>query len=219
MLRCLLVLVILSPWLVLEARAGAWPREKGQGFLSVSGQIDQPDDFGFYNHFIGLYAEYGATDRLTLGLDLGGDTLRMTKGIAFARWPLGQLERPLKLAVEIGLGQVDGQNALRPGLSVGQGFTIWDRHGWAAVDGRLVLFKSGGHTLESDMTIGLSTSRRSKTILQIQTGRPAHGRPYTRLAPSFVYRMRPGAYLEFGLIAPLSGSGKRGLKLGIWRKF
>ncbi|WP_417727972.1 hypothetical protein [Roseovarius sp.] len=219
MLRCLLIAVLVLPWLIGMAGAGAWPRGKGQTFLAASGQIEGPDQFGLYRQNFTLYAEHGLTERLTLGLDLGGDTLRMTKSIAFVRWPIGQDAQAVKIAVEMGLGEVSEETALRPGVSLGRGFTLWGRHGWAAFDGRAVVFGSGDMTLESDITFGLNTTARSKVLVQLQTGHPALGQAYTRFAPSYVYATRPGAHLEFGLVLPVSGGGERGVKLGLWREF
>ncbi|EAQ27163.1 hypothetical protein [Roseovarius sp. 217] len=219
MLRCLTLALMLLPWLITTAEAGAWPRDKGQTFLATSGQMEGPDEFGLYRQSFTLYAEYGLTERVTLGLDLGGDTLRMTKSIAFARWPIGRAGRKVRLAFEIGLGEVDETAALRPGLSLGRGLTLWGRHGWAAFDGRAVVFGDSRMTLESDITFGLNTTQRSKAILQLQTGRPSFGRAYSRFVPSFVYETKPGAHLEFGVILPFSGGGERGVKLGLWRQF
>lgn len=215
----LLLAVLILPLLNGMAKAGAWPRAKGQTFLATTGQIDAPDETGLRRQSFTLYAEYGATERLTLGLDLGGDALRMTKTIAFARWPIGRPAQQVKIAVELGLGQVSEVNALRPGLSFGRGLTLWRRQGWAAFDGRVVVVGGGQVTLESDITLGLDITARGKVMAQVQTGRPAAGRAYTRFAPSYVYATKPGAHLEVGLILPLSGGGERGIKLGLWRSF
>ncbi|MFU8776984.1 MAG: hypothetical protein ACNA7M_04875, partial [Roseovarius sp.] len=141
------------------------------------------------------------------------------KAIAFARWPIGRPARDLKIAVDIGIGEVSEQSALRPGVSLGRGLTLWGRHGWAAFDGRAVVFGTGQVTLESDITLGLDITARGKMIAQLQTGRPAEGRAYARVAPSYVHETRPGSQLEFGVILPLSGGGERGMKLGLWRSF
>lgn len=219
MLRRLILAFAMLPWLVSAVDAGAWPRAKGQTFLATAGQVDAPDETGLARQSFTLYAEYGATERLTLGLDLGGDALRMTKAIAFARWPVGQDARTWKIAVEIGVGQVSEQSVLRPGLSLGRGLTLWGRQGWAAFDGRAVIFGGGEVTLESDLTLGIAISTRGKVLAQVQTGQEAGGRPYARFAPSYVHETKPGAQLEFGVIVPLSGEGERGLKLGLWRSF
>ena len=216
--RLLLALAVLA-WLATDGHAGAWMRSKGEGFLSATGTVEGPDELGLYRQNFGLYAEYGATARLTFGVDLGGDTLRMTKAIAFLRWPLRDPARDTKLAVEIGIGQVEQENALRPGLSIGRGVTIGRHHGWLNADGRAIVFESGDTAFETDLTAGLSIGERVKLIAQLQAGRPAQGRDYLRLAPSIIYQTRPDTHLEFGVTEPLSGGGERGVKLGLWRKF
>jgi hypothetical protein len=219
MSRCLALAVLLSFWLASPVLSGAWPREKGTVFLSLAGQAEGPDEHGVYRQNFTLYTEYGLTERLTLGVDAGGDAVRMTKAIGFLRWPLGRADRRMKLALELGAGQVDGENALRPGLSLGRGVEIGKRQGWLAADGRAILFTGGGMTLESDLTFGLSFTNRSKVILQIQAGHPDPGAAYARFAPSFVFETKPGTHIEFGLTEPLLGNGDRGFKLGLWRKF
>ncbi|SEL80255.1 hypothetical protein SAMN05443999_10872 [Roseovarius azorensis] len=219
MSRLLILGLILMPWLAVMATAGAWPRDKGQVFAVLSGQIEGPDEFGFYRQSNALYAEYGVTGRLTLGVDLGGDALRMNKTIAFLRWPLGRVDRSLKLAFELGAGQVEEKNALRPGLSLGRGFMLGGRQGWLAVDGRAVLFGGRDVALESDITFGLSASRKTRMILQLQSGRPDTGDPYARFAPSLIYETKPGQQVELGVITPIAGGGDNGIRLGLWRRF
>lgn len=219
MTRCLILALTLLPWLSPVAMAGPWPRATGEGFLALSGQTEGPDDFGFYRQSASLYSEYGLTDRLTLGLDLNGDTLRMSKAIVFLRWPAGPPERALKLAVELGAGVVEEEAALRPGLSLGRGISLAGRQGWLALDTRVALRGGGKTTYESDATFGVSTGARTKLILQIQSGLSDGGTGYARFAPSLVYEIRSGQHVELGLIAPISGEGENGFRLGLWRQF
>ncbi len=219
MLRRLILALILLPCLAAMAQAGAWSRGKGKTFTASSGQIEGPDAYGFYHPSFTFYGEHGLTDRLTAGADLGGDGVQMSKVIGFLRWPLGRAERRLKLAFEMGAGQVDEQNALRPGLSLGRGISLWDRNGWLAVDSRAILFGGGDVAYESDFTFGLSTTRKTKLILQVQTGQPAIGKSYARFAPSFVYETKPGQHIEFGVSQMFHGGRTHGVKLGLWRSF
>lgn len=219
MIQRLILALITLPWLVVMAQAGAWPREKGQGFLSFSSQFAERDETGINRQSFSAYAEYGAGGRLTLGFDVGGDAISMSKAIAFARWPLGRAGRALRLAVELGAGQVEEETALRPGFSLGRGFTLGARHGWLAADTRAILFAGGGAAFETDLTAGLAVGGRLLGIVQVQAGAPDNGRDYLRLAPSLVYEMRPGAQIELGVLAPLSGGGEREFKLGLWRRF
>ncbi|MEI4231973.1 hypothetical protein [Roseovarius sp. D22-M7] len=219
MVRCLTLAVVLLLWLAPVAEAGAWLREKGTAFVELSGRVTEPDEYGFYGLDAGLYAEYGLAERLTLGLDAGHDTLRVSKAVVFMRLPLGRETRQTKLAVELGAGEVGEETALRPGLSVGRGITLWDRGGWLNADGRMVLAGSGAMTLETDLTFGLSITKRAKIILQLQAGQPDTGDGYAKFAPSFVYETKPGTHLEIGLTQPLTGSDRRGLSLDLWRMF
>jgi hypothetical protein len=219
MLARLILVLALLPWLATAAQGGAWPRARGEGFLAASGTVEGPDRFGLYRQNFRLYAEYGATARLTFGVDLGGDIQRMTKTIAFLRRSLGRPSREVKFAVEIGAGQVEGENALRPAVSIGRGIAIGGHHGWLNADGRAILVAGGGTAFETDLTAGLSVGARLKAMVQLQAGIPSQGRDYLRLAPSLIYEMRPGTHLEFGVTEPLSGGGERGVKLGLWRKF
>jgi len=215
----LLLFLALLPWLSTAVLGGAWPRAEGEGFLAVSGTVEGPDEFGLYSQSFSLFAEYGATERFTFGVDLGGDAGRMSKAIAFLRWPLGRSEHQLSLALEIGAGQVDQEPALRPAFSVGRGISLGERHGWFNADTRAILFEGGTTAYETDLTAGLSLGARVKALVQLQAGVPAEGRDYLRLAPSLVYETRPGTHLELGVTEPISGGGERGFKLGLWHKF
>lgn len=219
MLRRLVLAVIILHCLATLAQAGAWPREKGKTFLANSGQVEGPDGYGFYHPTFALYGEYGLTERLTVGADIGGDGVQMSKVIGFLRWPLGHRDRTVKLAFEIGAGQVGAKNALRPGLSLGRGLSLWDRNGWLALDNRAVVFSADKMALESDFTFGLSSSRKTKVILQVQAGLPAYGDAYARFAPSFVYETKPGQHIEIGVSQMFHGGRRHGVKLGLWRNF
>ncbi|MGI3210733.1 hypothetical protein ACROSR_06400 [Roseovarius tibetensis] len=219
MVRCLTLAVVLLLGLAPDAGAGAWLREKGTAFVELSGQVTEPDEYGFHGLDAGLYAEYGLAERLTLGVDAGHDMLRVSKAVVFLRLPLGRETRKTKLAVELGAGQVGDDTALRPGLSIGRGLRLWDRSGWLNADGRVVLARGGAMTLESDLTAGLSITARAKIILQLQLGQPDTGTGYATLAPSVVYETKPGTHLELGLTQPLAGGDLRGVSLDIWRTF
>ncbi len=219
MVRCLTLAVGLLFWLATDARAGAWLRETGEGFLSLSSQVKEPDGYGLYRQDYGLYAEYGLAERLTLGVDAGHDMLRMTNALIFARLPVGRTDRTVRIAAELGAGQVGDDTALRPGLSIGRGIRLWGRGGWLNADGRAVLAGGDAMSLESDLTFGLSVTDRTKIILQLQAGQPETGDAYATFAPSFVYETKPGAHLQIGLTQPLTGDELRGLTLDLWRMF
>ncbi len=213
--NALIFLLLASP-----AQAGPWPREKGHVFLSVGGVSEIDETTGTISTFTTLYGEYGLTEKLTFGLDLGSDGRRSSKAMAFLRMPLTDAAKTIKLAAEMGLGVENGEKALRPGLSVGRGYTFGNRNGWMTADSRIVLFSSFNDSIfESDLTIGLSATKRLKVIMQAQTGIPANDTSYVRLAPSIVFERKPGRHTEFGVTAGILGVSGLGLKIGSWFEF
>ena len=60
-----------------HASAGAWPREEGSLFVSSLARLSWPQDTTTWTsyeptgEYYTLYVEYGLTERLTVGLDLG----------------------------------------------------------------------------------------------------------------------------------------------------
>ena len=201
-----------------QAAAGAWPRGKGRTFLSTSTLSERQAALGGYTQTGAFYIERGLTDRLTAGLDIGGDGVTPGKTVAFLRWPLWSAERDTKFAAEVGLGRIAAHNALRPGLSLGRGVTVLGHPGWLALDGRTVL---NGRPLqwEGEATFGLSPRDWLKAILQLQGGGGGDGQVYARFAPSLIIRHAPGRYYELGVTAGLVGAPAVGFKVGIWQEF
>ena len=213
MLRVLILLMAMAA----QAHAGAWPREKGEQFLS---EVTDSDVFGLRDERRSLYAEYGTTDKLTLGVDLSKDKTRMVKALGFFRWPIGATDKPSKIALGLGMGQIDDRFTWRPSLSVGRGFNLEGRQGWIALETRAVLQRRGSHgAVEADLTTGLSTGRRSKAILQLQTGAPFESRAYLRVAPSVVFEHGPGRQFEFGMTAGIIQSIDFTVRFGVWQQF
>ena len=97
MLRLAIMLwLALSPPLL----AGAWPRGKGNVF-AVGYSYVLPS--GAYS---GIYGEWGMTDRLTLGVDVGRGVSGQDKSVAFVRAPLWSPGRGHRFAVELGAGRI-----------------------------------------------------------------------------------------------------------------
>ncbi|MDW3119189.1 MAG: hypothetical protein R8G60_16475 [Roseovarius pacificus] len=91
----------------------------------------------------------------------------------------------MRLALELGTGVQDSRPVLRPGLSFGRGIDLAGRSGWLVLDIRATVFQDRFDTAwESDLTLGLDTTARIKTTLQLQAGQPAQGDAYLKLAPS-----------------------------------
>ena len=175
--------------------AGAWPRAKGETFLSYSIEIDQTNPGDSPGS---LFIERGLNRKVTIGLDAGGRQTDLTKAIAFLRWPVQTHAKEAVTAFELGAGFANDSLALRPALSWGRGLSLGDRSGWVAVDMRGLVYDHAEGLLETDFTFGLKPGRHSIAIMQIQTGVPSDAQPYARIAPSFVYETRPGYHLELG---------------------
>jgi len=213
--------LMLAACLTSPAVAGAWPREKGTGFVSAATNVAGDAWQGPYSIYSTTYLEYGIGHDLTLGLDIGHGVSGNAKKILFLRRPLAELSPGHLVAGELGFGRIAGENVLRPGLSYGHGLTLKNgKTGWISVETvsehRLA---SGRIDIKADVTFGLNQGQRFKSILQLQTG-ISHGDPaFARLAPSLVMRVGDAGHLELGLTAGIIGDDHLGLKLGFWRDF
>ena len=216
MVRLLVLLVFLAGPL----SAGPWLRDRGEAFLSFSSIYKHAEQLTDPLAYSSLYAEYGVHEKLTLGLDLGGDDLGQYKAIVFATHPVRALGDKTKLSFELGLGAVNDKFILRPGLSLGRGFTALDKPGWLSVEIRAEMTPELRNIqLGTDFTVGLSPWRRGKVIMQLQAGGTMADPDYLRVAPSFVYEVKPGRHLEIGATAGLKNAERYGVKLGVWRSF
>lgn len=218
-----------------QVSAGAWPREAGTGFASVT-RWQAQDSADSYS---ALFVEYGLLPRLTLGLDAGRSVSGQTKSIVFVRAPFGQAMGGL-VAAELGWGEIAGRRVLRPGLSWGRSIARPRWEGWLAVDTLMELdLETRQIDIKTDVTLGLTPQSQAGTasdwtfMLQVQTGLVdlqdslylLHSEgivpevSFLRLVPSVTYQLREGMHLELGLYRGLNGSSERGVKLGLWSRF
>jgi hypothetical protein len=204
------------------AAASAWPQEKGSGFASAAVHLSWPQDIRTWQstdptrRYDALYFEYGLTDRLTAGLDLGRAISGAIKSVGFLQLPLTAPDAPLKAAGQLGLGVIDGAEVVRPGLSLGMG---WER-GWLAADALVEQPLDGNaFDVKLDMTFGLNLPRDRKLILQLQSGQQAGDPAFLRVAPSVVIPLLGPVSAELGGIWGLVGDDSMGLKLGVWTEF
>ncbi|WP_323766574.1 hypothetical protein [Antarctobacter sp.] len=205
-----------------SAQAGAWPRKQGDGFASLSIRLGWPQDMGTWTSvdptedYSTLYVEYGLTDRLTMGLDVGHSVSGSGKTVLFFQWPLRQSDTGAQVSAQFGFGTVSGQRVVRPALSVGWGL----KKGWISIDSVAETYVDTGKTdLKLDMTWGRNLSKDRKLILQVQTGQPDGRDPFVRIAPSLVLPLRGPVKLETGLTWGLTGDTSMGLKFGVWTDF
>lgn len=216
MLRLIFLLLLMAGPL----QAGPWLREKGAGFLSFSTIQKKAERLTDPLAYMSLYAEYGLRESLTLGLDLGGDDLGKYKAILFALRPIRTLGDQTRLTAEFGLGVVNDNFVLRPGVALGRGFQTFGKPGWLSLEMRAEMTPElKSFELGTDLTLGLSPWERGKVIFQVQSGGTMADPDYLRVAPSFVYEIKPGRHLEIGATAGLKNTEKYGIKLGVWRSF
>lgn len=221
LLRSLLVMVLTCA-LCQNAQAGAWPRGKGEGFVSASIRPSWPQDLAQWQSrtptgkYLTFYLEYGLTERLTLGLDLGRSVSGTGKNVTFLRYPLLDPEARLKASAELGLGKIDGETVLRPGVSLGLGLSS----GWLSADGLAEYQVASGKTdLKLDLTWGWNMAKDRKLILQMQSGAPHGGPAFARFAPSVVLPLNKRVQIELGGAWGLSGDTSLGLLIGVWTQF
>lgn len=205
-----------------EARAGAWMREEGRGFASGAARFSWPQDLKTLqdkkpiDQYFSLYFEYGMSQHLTLGLDLGRSVAGSSKTIAFAQFPLRNKDRGMKASMALGFGRIDGQEVLRPGLSVGWGL----KSGWLSADGLAEIQTGTGQTdVKLDVTWGFNLPKDRKVILQVQTGKPALYPAFARIETSYVIPVRERLKLDVGAAWGVVEDQNFGLKMGFWTEF
>lgn len=218
MLRLLIILLLFAS----PVHSGAWPREQGTSFATGTVRLVWPRDLSTskpQSTYVTLYYEYGLTDRLTLGLDLGHSVSGDGKTTGFLRVPL-TVNSNWVAAVELGGGLINDRQVLRPSLSLGRGLSGRHGAGWLSVDSSLEIDLSDGATdMKVDMTYGTTLPKGRKLILQVQTGVEAGQNPFVRLAPSIVTPLRNGLQIEAGVTLGLTDNTGIGMMFGLWRDF
>ena len=204
------------------AGAGAWLREAGTGFLSVSGTGYPTETVWAYRS--SLFAEWGLHRNVTLGLD--ADEYQLTSGHAllFGRVPLYRGDGGGRAALELGLGAHHWWEIWSPmyraTLSYGRGFDGQLGTGWFAADLSLERRDgSGAEIVKLDLTAGLSGNRRLNPMLQIETAVPSGEDLLWSVTPSVIVTLRDDLRLVLGAERRSAFPDSVGLKLSLWREF
>lgn len=217
MLRWLCIFVLLGLCFGQPVDAGAWPRAKGEVFLSLSVQGDlalQPA-----SGFGAAYLEWGATERLTLGFDIGRPYGTAPKLRAFLRLPLPLSLGKTVTAIELGIGQDGPAPFLRPSVSVGRSLSFGHRSGWLNLDLNAEIFRQRLPLYQADLTFGLALPPRLTAMVQLNTSLRHGGQPQTRLASAVLFNFGKASQLEFGLSHALQGPAAPRVKLSLWQRF
>ncbi len=219
------VMTVIICLLPVQAAAGAWQREKGSFFLSAgyTASVD-PETLGAMSiqmeGYATAYLEYGVSDRLTFGIDAGMGAPGDHTVIAFARTPVRFGNGTHVFAVKAGVGTTKNtgtsQSLVQIGASWGRGIQTRFGNGWLSLD-TSVQYRLTTQDIDGkvDLTLGIKPDKRTKLMLQVQTG----SAPYLRLAPSAVRQIGPGRHVELGLDIGVVGVKTVGLKLGSWLEF
>ncbi|CUH75370.1 hypothetical protein [Tropicibacter naphthalenivorans] len=216
------VVLIFCLLTAVQAQAGAWPRTKGTGFGSAAVRLSWPQNIQHWTsamptqQYYTLYLEYGLTDRVTLGLDLGRSVSGAAKTVAFVQMPIRNKDSGPKISGQLAFGRVAGDMVIRPGLSLGWGL----QKGWFSVDSVAEIHLPDKKTdYKLDITWGRNLPRDRKLILQLQTGDTAEDPPFARFAPSYVRPLKGKYQLETGVTVGLIGDSSMGIKFGLWADF
>lgn len=216
-LSTLFVLIVLltAP----PARAGAWLREAGHGFIAGSATLGNEDPT------LNLYAEYGWRANTTLGLDLETyPDVNSGNVNFFVVRPIGPVDRTWRISWNLGGGVDWSPEVIDPtvkaGVSLGRGIAYRDQYGWIAIDGSVeYLTFAGTTTSKLDSTIGLSLTERVRGMVQLFLTYEDDALT-AKLAPSLLFQPRNnGVTFQVGVEIPDAGVDQTTLKLGIWKDF
>lgn len=205
-----------------SALAGAWLREQGTGFASLSFGATQKDETT-----AALYLEYGLNEKMTIGVDISAfnssEDVRNGFGILFLRRSLGPTDRPNKFAYEVGLGALYEDNetlpAVKTAVSWGRGFQLGQRNGWVNVDaGYIYEPQLMNNTTKLDATVGLDIGGITTGIVELNLSR-TDSDSFSAVEPSLLIKPRKVPFqIKLGAQIPLQ-EGNDTLKLGIWKSF
>jgi hypothetical protein len=212
---CLIWVILAEPLC-----AGAWPREAGHGFASGSVTLSWPQDLDLWTSarptqtYTSAYLEYGFSDKITLGLDLGRSQQGTGTTLIFGQYPLSA--GSTRAAIQLGVGQIGGEPVVRPGLLFGR----VTKNAWISVESFAEISMARRRTAyKFDATWGRHLRRDRKLVVQLQSGWSGQGQPYVKLAPSLIVPTKTQRQLELGAVWGLTGETSMGLKFGIWHEF
>ena len=222
----LVLLIVLLPATTL---AGAWPRAQGDWFVGLSytarGDTTSLGTPAFALSGSGsLYLEYGATAKLTFGLDATRADTGDYSALAFARYPVVTGLVPGKLAVRGGIGMHDTaagtEQFVQLGAHWGKGMETGYGPGWLSLDTQLDYRLTTGDTVaKADLTLGVKPNDRTKLMLRLQSGAYPGSDPYLRIAPSVARKTGDRQHVVLGVELDLIGGSNAGLTLGTWLAF
>ncbi|MGC9419415.1 MAG: hypothetical protein ACP5EN_10650 [Rhodovulum sp.] len=232
-------LLALPIWLIAApmAQAGAWLREDGALMLAFSHEMTRPGGGGDSAGYTSLYAEYGLTEKLTIGLDAGkGEAADDWKAVAFVQMGREFDWLPGRVAAEFGLGAAGSSETgveavIQPGISWGHSFETERGWAWVNVDAKAVIQLAAATETGSiqtvaglpmalrdgyklDMTLGLNLNPRTQVSVEMRFEAPAEGDNSLRLVPGVARRLGERSWVTLGGVVSLGDAGSVGVVLG-----
>lgn len=214
--------LLLICWAV-QAPAGAWPREEGEIFIVLGGNVALFGNAVRPVHYDPtVYVEYGFSPGLTLGFQ-GHTADAGTSGtlLGFGRLHLRAGPRGDQYAVSAAFGQTliptgAVETVIRGGLHWGLGLP----DGWIAVDGYATLTQDNGRLqTKIDATWGHRIDTRWSSLLSAEVGTGLEGDIYAKIAPSVSLRLSDRADLRVGVVHALTGDRGGGVTVESWLRF
>lgn len=215
--------IMLTLFLASQACAGAWSREKGTLFIAAGGNFLLSDGAElpvYYDPTV--YAEYGLTDRVTLGLDLyTADKGRIASAFGFVAVPVGSITGKTRATVSAGYGyrlntDTSTEALMRMGLSLGRGLDA----GWLSLDASATFgTRDSVWRPKMDLTWGHAFAERWTGTLQLQTGQGYYDDYYAKVSPTIIFSVRDNFKVNVGAVKAFSGDGGSALKLETWLIF
>lgn len=221
-MRSALVILVFCMLAATSVRAGAWLREPGTVFSSVSTTVRYLD--GIWRPDYSLYAEYGLAPRLTLGVDYNENPGFSGHVMMFARMPVGSTQRRTKLALELGIGghhwQGQWAEMFKSTISLGRGFSSRWGDGWFHVDGAMEMRRPNPEpAYKLDATLGLSSGLRFRPLLQFESTYIPGTPLIWSLIPSVMIDGRDDTTWLIGVERRTAGQTSLGLRFALWRRF
>ncbi len=221
-MRALLLLLLLV-FVPRDTLAGAWARDEGELFIAAGGNFLLSEGARLPVHYDPtLYAEYGLSERVTVGMDLHtADAGRIGTIFLFASFPIGDTAADNKFAASLALGsRMDtnrgAETLMRGGLSWGRGLA----NGWLAVDATATYSThSGTFRPKIDATWGHRWNDRWRTMTQLQTGQGFTDDYYAKIALSVIYDFSDHVKLHLGSVHAMTGDKGSALRLETWLTF
>ncbi len=224
MLRTLLLPLALAA--TQPAAAGPWLRGEGDVFLSFGATILPPEaGGGSPRPDPALYAEWGATERLTLVFsafsgDGGRDVQAEILAVIAPPLPVPAGDA-LSVAGGVALRRVEARGPDTEPLILAA--IAWGRgleRGWLSAEARITVSgEDGGAEGKIDLTWGRHFGDRWSGYLQVTAGTGYSGDPYAKVAPTAILRLSERARVTAGIVQELTGDAETAVSLGTWIEF